>query len=108
MKTVRARMLFLPPCSPDFNPIENIFAKMKTWIKRVAPRTLDALQDTTCRTMDDISHFGLYGLKTRGFFESFALRRTRRTPSITLMLAFLRRSWCRIVWLRGQDLNLRP
>lgn len=37
VEAVGARLLFLPPYSPDFNPIENIFAKMKAWIRRVAP-----------------------------------------------------------------------
>ncbi|WP_157886575.1 IS630 family transposase [Acetobacter ascendens] len=56
VEAVGARLLFLPPYSPDFNPIENIFAKMKAWIRRVAPRTLDALQNTVCGAIDDISH----------------------------------------------------
>ena len=42
VEAVGARLPLLPPYSPDFNPIENIFAKMKAWIRRVAPRTLDA------------------------------------------------------------------
>ncbi|WP_373319645.1 transposase, partial [Gluconacetobacter johannae] len=56
VEAVGARLLFLPPYSPDFNPIENIFAEMKAWIRRVAPRTLDALQDAVRGAIDDISH----------------------------------------------------
>ncbi len=56
VEAVGARLLFLPPYSPDFNPIENIFAKMKAWIRRVAPRTLDALQDAVCSAIDDVCH----------------------------------------------------
>ena len=56
VEAVGARLLFLPPYSPDFNPIENIFAKMKAWIRRTTPRTLDALQDAVCRAIDNISH----------------------------------------------------
>jgi transposase len=52
VEAVGARLLFLPPYSPDFNPIENIFAKMKAWIRRTAPRTLDALQHAVCRAID--------------------------------------------------------
>lgn len=56
VEAVGARLLFLPPYSPDFNPIENIFAKMKAWIRRAAPRTLDALQNAVCAAIDDVSH----------------------------------------------------
>lgn len=56
VEAVGARLLFLPPYSPDFNPIENIFAKMKAWIRRVAPRTVDALQDAVCGAIDDVCH----------------------------------------------------
>ena len=38
-----ARMRFLPPYSPDFNPIENAFAKLKALLRRAAARTLDDL-----------------------------------------------------------------
>ena len=34
-----ARLLFLPPCSPDFNPIENAFAKLKALLRTAAART---------------------------------------------------------------------
>lgn len=38
-----ASLRFLPPYSPDFNPIENAFAKLKTILRKVAARTRDAL-----------------------------------------------------------------
>jgi len=38
-----AWLLFLPPYSPDMNPIELAFSKLKAHIKRLAPRTVDAL-----------------------------------------------------------------
>ena len=38
-----ARLLFLPPYSPDFNPIENAFAKLKALLRRAATRTLEQL-----------------------------------------------------------------
>jgi len=39
-----ARLLYLPPYSPDLNPIENAFAKFKAHVRKTAARTLDALQ----------------------------------------------------------------
>jgi len=38
-----ATLLFLPPYSPDFNPIENAFAKLKTILRKAAARTVDQL-----------------------------------------------------------------
>lgn len=41
-----AQLLFLPPYSPDFNPIENAFSKMKALLRKAAERTVDALWNT--------------------------------------------------------------
>lgn len=41
-----ARLEFLPPYSPDFNPIENAFAKPKALMRKAAKRTIEELWDT--------------------------------------------------------------
>ena len=38
-----ARLLFLPPYSPDLNPIEMAFAKLKELLRQAQARTVDAL-----------------------------------------------------------------
>jgi transposase len=38
-----ARILYLPPYSPDMNPIEKIFSKVKAWLRSVKARTETAL-----------------------------------------------------------------
>ena len=38
-----AKLLFLPPYSPDFNPIENIFSKLKALLRKAAARTKEEL-----------------------------------------------------------------
>jgi len=38
-----ARLRFLPPYSPDFNPIENAFAKLKALLRKAATRTIENL-----------------------------------------------------------------
>lgn len=38
-----ATLRFLPPYSPDFNPIENAFSKLKALLRKAASRTIDAL-----------------------------------------------------------------
>lgn len=40
-----ARMLFLPPYSPDFNPIEKAFSKLKALLRKAAERTVSGLWD---------------------------------------------------------------
>ena len=42
-----ARLLHLPPYSPDFNPIEPAFSKVKQRLRRAQPRTDDALRSAT-------------------------------------------------------------
>jgi len=37
-----ARLLFLPPYSPDLNPIEQVFAKLKHLMRKAKERTVDA------------------------------------------------------------------
>jgi transposase len=41
-----ATLLYLPPYSPDFNPIENAFSKFKALLRKAAERTVEALWDT--------------------------------------------------------------
>ena len=38
-----ARLLYLPPYSPDFNPIENAFSKLKALLRKAAERTVEGL-----------------------------------------------------------------
>ena len=41
IRAAGARMLFLPPYSPDLNPIEQVFAKLKHRIRDAAQRTVE-------------------------------------------------------------------
>jgi len=47
-----ARLLYLPPYSPDFNPIENAFAKLKALLRKAAERSIDALWTTIGRLLE--------------------------------------------------------
>jgi len=47
-----ASLLFLPPYSPDFNPIENAFAKLKALLRHAAERTVDGLWNAIGRIVD--------------------------------------------------------
>ena len=45
IEAVGAHLRFLPPYSPDFNPIELAFAKLKAFIRAARPRTFDHVCD---------------------------------------------------------------
>ena len=47
-----ARLCFLPPYSPDFNPIENAFAKLKALLRKAAERTVDGLWNAIGNLID--------------------------------------------------------
>lgn len=42
------RLRYLPPYSPDFNPIELAFSKLKTWLRTAQARTRDLLEEAIC------------------------------------------------------------
>jgi putative transposase len=45
IRSVGARLFFLPKYSPDLNPIERLFAKLKHWLRWAAKRSLAAVSD---------------------------------------------------------------
>lgn len=51
----QARVVFLPPYSPDLNPIEKCWAKVKTALRAAKARTLDALVDAVCEALRSIT-----------------------------------------------------
>jgi transposase len=50
-----ARLLFLPPYSPDFNPIELAFSKLKALLRKAAERTVEGLWSAIGRLIDTIT-----------------------------------------------------
>ena len=55
IRAARAHCLFLPPYSPDLNPIEQVFAKLKAFLRRAAARTFDAISQTIATALDRFS-----------------------------------------------------
>ena len=45
IEAVGCRLLYLPPYSPDLNPIENWFAKLKASLRTAAARTVDGVYE---------------------------------------------------------------
>jgi transposase len=50
-----ARLVYLPPYSPDLNPIEQLFAKLKALLRKAAERSIDALWATIGKLLDAFS-----------------------------------------------------
>lgn len=60
-------LLFLPGYSPDLNPIELAFSKLKRWVRQVEARTREALDDAIAAALkiitlkDVVGWFGYAG-----------------------------------------------
>ena len=52
IRAVGARLLFLPPYSPDLNPIEQVFAKLKHLMRKAAERTVETTWKRTGLLLD--------------------------------------------------------
>ena len=50
IRTAGAKLFFLPRYSPDLNPIEQVFAKLKTLLRKTDPRTIE----TSWRNIGDL------------------------------------------------------
>ena len=56
IKNVGASVLFLPPYSPEFNPIEKLWSKLKEFVRRRATDTRDLFDDAVADAMNAISN----------------------------------------------------
>jgi len=57
-------LMYLPPYSPDLNPIEEAFSKLKALLRKAGGRTREALMEAMGRALDAVS-----ASDARGFFE---------------------------------------
>ena len=60
-----AHILYLPPYSPDFNPIEKAFSQIKAFLRKAAARTKENLQDAIAKAIDCVTPFN-----ARNYFAS--------------------------------------
>jgi len=61
----RSELWYLPPYSPDFNPIENMWSKVKTFLRSAKARTQDELYDAIATALANITPED-----TKGFFHN--------------------------------------
>ena len=55
IRAAGATVLFLPPYSPEFNPIERLWAKLKDFVRRCSTANRAAFDAAVCYAMDAIS-----------------------------------------------------
>jgi transposase len=55
IEAVGAKLIFLPPYSPDFNPIEQAISKLKRMLRSAKQRTIAGLQECFGKLLDHFS-----------------------------------------------------
>jgi len=55
IRNAQAEVLFLPPYSPEFNPIEKVWSKLKELLRRLETLTREAFDRAVALAMDEIS-----------------------------------------------------
>jgi transposase len=55
IRSARAELIYLPPYSPDLNPIELAFSKIKQALRSLSLRTVDALWSTMQNVLDQVT-----------------------------------------------------
>ena len=55
-----ASVLFLPPYSPDYNPIELCWSKLKSIIRKYKPRSIDDLLEVMRTALDEVSNSDMW------------------------------------------------
>src|SRR5919205_31040 len=55
IRAVGAKLFYLPPYSPDLNPIEQVFAKLKTLLRKLNARTVEAVIQAIGQLLDEFT-----------------------------------------------------
>jgi len=66
-----AKLLYLPSYSPEYNPIEEVFAKLKHLLRKTSARTKEALVEAIAAALSAVTTADI-----RGFFEHAGYRTT--------------------------------
>lgn len=61
IEAVGARLIYLPPYSPEFNPIEKCWSKVKHLLRSIGARTKEALHQALARALDLVTLQDLIG-----------------------------------------------
>ena len=74
-----ASLLYLPPYSPDFNPIEKAFAKLKAMLRKAAARTIDTLWNAIAQIIENLHPSRMHKLLHRSRIRSRVMGFRSRT-----------------------------
>jgi transposase len=69
------QLLYLPPYSPDLNPIEEAFSKVKRLLRVIGARTKEALVEAIAKALYEVTAWD-----AQGFFKHCSYRRTGCSP----------------------------
>jgi transposase len=87
IEAVGAKLLYLPPYSPDLNPIEKLFAKLKALLRKAAERTVEGLWQAIGECLDHFSprecanYFSASGYEPTRTESALSLRRFKSSPT---------------------------
>jgi len=66
---VGASMVYLPPYSPDLNPIEMMWSKIKAYLRKVKARTNELLENAIAQALDLITTSDILGWFTKNGYS---------------------------------------
>jgi len=76
-----ASVRFLPPYSPDLNPIERMFSKLKSWLRSAAARTIDGLSGAMGDALREVRPGDIAGwFRRSGYLDHGSSDTLKRKP----------------------------
>ncbi|MCA2656538.1 MAG: transposase [Microcystis sp. M061S2] len=78
-----AHLIFLPPYSPDFSPLENCWSKIKQILKTLEPRNYSELRQAVCGALSAITLKDIHGWFTHGCYCNSPFIDTSQSPVLT-------------------------
>ena len=81
-----AKLIFLPPYSPDFSPIENCWSKIKQILKKLEPRNYLELREAVCYAIAEISLEDIHNWFTHGCYCDSPFVEAGESPVLTSVM----------------------
>jgi transposase len=78
-----AKLIFLPPYSPDFSPIENCWSKIKQILKSLESRNYSELRQAVCHALSEITLKDIHGWFTHCCYCDYTFAETNQSPVLT-------------------------
>lgn len=72
IESAKAHLLYLPPYSPDLNPIEQCISKLKAFLRSVAARTKEGLDQALAQAFDTVTQADILGWVEHAGYQTLA------------------------------------